>query len=154
MLFESQAGAVNKQGNLNEYFDAGSGTYAPRKRQAFASKRLQKVVSDFRKKRKNSASPAPELETEAPTRKKAKTGGRSKATAKTGSKASKGKVKRGRGSRSKSVEESDGAGPESSGEEADARRGKAEGNTPPLAVQLRPRPKPAYKGAEVASDTV
>lgn len=41
---------MNKQGNLNEFFDvsAGSGTYAPRKRQAYSSKRLQQVVSEFR----------------------------------------------------------------------------------------------------------
>jgi len=45
-----QAAAMNKQGNLNEFFDisAGSGTYAPRKRQAYSSKRLQQVVSEFR----------------------------------------------------------------------------------------------------------
>ncbi|KAJ6609224.1 hypothetical protein B0H10DRAFT_2065124 [Mycena sp. CBHHK59/15] len=49
-----QAGALNKQGDLNGYFDvAGSGTVAPRKHQAYASKRLQQVVSDFRKKRKH-----------------------------------------------------------------------------------------------------
>src|ERR1700691_3812193 len=41
---------MNKQGNLNEFFDvsAGSGIYAPRKRQAYSSKRLQQVVSEFR----------------------------------------------------------------------------------------------------------
>ncbi|KAL4258482.1 XPG/RAD2 endonuclease family protein [Pleurotus pulmonarius] len=46
-----QAAALNKQATLNEYFDlsVGQGTYAPRKRTAYASKRLQKVVSDFRK---------------------------------------------------------------------------------------------------------
>ncbi|KAF9490373.1 PIN domain-like protein [Pleurotus eryngii] len=46
-----QAAALNKQGTLNEYFDlsVGQSTYAPRKRTAYASKRLQKVVADFRK---------------------------------------------------------------------------------------------------------
>ncbi|KAK7033213.1 hypothetical protein R3P38DRAFT_2619130 [Favolaschia claudopus] len=55
-----QTGALNKQGDLNGFFDiAGSGTVAPRKRQAYSSKRLQQVVSDFRKKRKlGSKSPA------------------------------------------------------------------------------------------------
>ncbi|KAJ3850694.1 hypothetical protein EV368DRAFT_44752 [Lentinula lateritia] len=50
-----QVNALNRQGNLNVFFDvsAGSGTAAPRKRQAYASKRLQQVVSDFRKKRKS-----------------------------------------------------------------------------------------------------
>lgn len=42
----------NRQGNLNEFLDIGDGgTHAPRKRQAYASKRLQQVVTDFRKKR-------------------------------------------------------------------------------------------------------
>ncbi|CAK5268406.1 unnamed protein product [Mycena citricolor] len=42
---------LNKQGNLNTFLDvSGSGTIAPRQRQAYTSKRLQKVVSDFRKK--------------------------------------------------------------------------------------------------------
>lgn len=55
-----QAAALNRQGNLNEYLDisAGSGTHAPRHRQVYASKRLQQVISDFRKQQKNvSASP-------------------------------------------------------------------------------------------------
>ncbi|KIM39948.1 hypothetical protein M413DRAFT_19658 [Hebeloma cylindrosporum] len=51
----SQAAALNKQGNLNTYLDitAGSGTHAPRQRQAYASKRLQQVISDFRKAQKS-----------------------------------------------------------------------------------------------------
>ncbi|KAJ7928931.1 hypothetical protein B0H13DRAFT_2228860 [Mycena leptocephala] len=55
-----QSGALNKQGDLNGFFDiSGSGIVAPRKRQAYASKRLQQVVSDYRKKRKHgSKSPA------------------------------------------------------------------------------------------------
>lgn len=46
---------MNKQGNLNEFFDvsAGSGTYAPRKRNAYSSKRLQQVVSEFRNEKAN-----------------------------------------------------------------------------------------------------
>ncbi|KAA1467640.1 PIN domain-like protein [Dentipellis sp. KUC8613] len=58
----NQAQALNKQGNLNEYFDVaagGSSTYAPRKRQAYASKRLQQVVSDFRKQQRKSTSASP-----------------------------------------------------------------------------------------------
>ena len=41
---------MNKQGNLNEFLDVagGSGTLAPRRRQAYTSKRLQQIVSDFR----------------------------------------------------------------------------------------------------------
>ncbi len=37
---------------------AGSGTHAPRQRQAYASKRLQQVITDFRKRQKRSASPS------------------------------------------------------------------------------------------------
>lgn len=42
---------ANRQGTLSGYFDTsvGSGTFAPRQRQPYTSKRLQKVVSDFRK---------------------------------------------------------------------------------------------------------
>ncbi|KAG5646986.1 hypothetical protein DXG03_001710 [Asterophora parasitica] len=49
-----QAAALNKQSNLSNFFDmsAGSGTYAPKKRQVYASKRLQNVVDDFRKSTK------------------------------------------------------------------------------------------------------
>jgi len=50
-----QAAALNKQSNLNTFLDisAGSGTHAPRQRQAYASKRLQQVISDFRKAQKS-----------------------------------------------------------------------------------------------------
>jgi DNA excision repair protein ERCC-5 len=51
---------LNKQGDLNEFLDisAGSGTHAPRQRQAFASRRLQQVISDFRKQqRRGSVTP-------------------------------------------------------------------------------------------------
>ena len=49
-----QTNALNKQGNLNEFFDitAGSGTFEPRKQQAYTSKRLQQVVADFRKQQR------------------------------------------------------------------------------------------------------
>ena len=48
---------MNQQGNLNTFFDisVGSGTHAPRQRQAFASKRLQQVISDFRKAQKSAS---------------------------------------------------------------------------------------------------
>lgn len=59
-----QTGGTNKQGTLTSFFDisVGTGTYAPKKKQAYASKRLQKIVQDYRKERKEkgaSASPAP-----------------------------------------------------------------------------------------------
>jgi len=46
---------ASKQTDLTSYFNAGTGTgaaYVPRKKQAYASKRLQKIVSDYRKERK------------------------------------------------------------------------------------------------------
>ncbi|KAF8199676.1 PIN domain-like protein [Pholiota molesta] len=51
----NQVAALNKQGTLNDYLDlsAGSGSHAPRQRQAYASRRLQQVISDFRNSRKS-----------------------------------------------------------------------------------------------------
>lgn len=68
-----QAGGANKQGTLSAFFDisVGTGTYAPRKKQAYASKRLQKIVQDYRKERKQqggSTSPGPRGSTEPPSR--------------------------------------------------------------------------------------
>ncbi|KAG5339808.1 hypothetical protein C0989_003489 [Termitomyces sp. Mn162] len=81
-----QAAALNKQSNLTEFFDmsAGSGSFAPKKRQAYTSKRLQNIVDDFRRKRGRSSSNIPsrsqfedeELET-MPARKKAKSAAKS-----------------------------------------------------------------------------
>lgn len=46
-----QPGNANKQSTMDAFFDTslGSGTAAPRKRAPYASKRLQKVVTDYRK---------------------------------------------------------------------------------------------------------
>jgi DNA excision repair protein ERCC-5 len=48
------AQALNKQGNLNEIFGVNStgGVIAPRNCKAYASKRLQQVVDDFREQRR------------------------------------------------------------------------------------------------------
>lgn len=59
-----QAAALNRQNNLNEFLDisAGSGTHAPRKSRAYESKRLQQVINEFRKKKRQesgSNTPAP-----------------------------------------------------------------------------------------------
>ncbi|KAH9959585.1 hypothetical protein BC827DRAFT_1212397 [Russula dissimulans] len=50
----NQAQALNKQGNLNEYFgvNLAGGVIAPRKRKAYTSKRLQEAVNDFREQRR------------------------------------------------------------------------------------------------------
>ncbi|KAJ7227291.1 hypothetical protein GGX14DRAFT_418925 [Mycena pura] len=146
-----QAGALNKQGNLNGFFDVtGSGTVAPRQRQAYASKRLQQVVSDFRKKRKHSSkSPAmasqsggspSEDDDDMPTKKRAKKG-KAKADGKSRRGATRGRgrgVKKGSSRKLVSDDESD----------FDA-GDMAASPGPELAAQLRPRPKPAYKGAAV-----
>ncbi|KAF8513176.1 hypothetical protein BU17DRAFT_77279 [Hysterangium stoloniferum] len=53
-----QAAATNRQGTLDCFFNAslGNGTYAPRRRQAYSSKRLQQVVADFRASQRNNGS--------------------------------------------------------------------------------------------------
>ncbi|KAJ6513147.1 hypothetical protein C8R45DRAFT_857515 [Mycena sanguinolenta] len=148
-----QSGTLNKQGDLNGYFDiTGSGTVAPRKRQAYSSKRLQQVVSDFRKKRKHSStSPAtetPEDESQSDAdeevpRKKAKAG-KSKAGAapKRGGGRSRGRGAKNASSRKKAIAEDE---EEFQGDAVDAESGPAQ------AVKLRPRPKPMYKGVGTES---
>ncbi|KAH9945151.1 PIN domain-like protein [Epithele typhae] len=63
MSKRAQGTSTNAQGTLSGFFDVPLGANAaPRKRQAYASKRLQQVVSDFRKqqaKLRGSATPAP-----------------------------------------------------------------------------------------------
>ena len=150
--------ALNKQGNLNEFFDvmAGNGAIAPRKRQPYASKRLQKVVSDFRSKRKDDSSShasdqsegfGSELEEETPVKKKKKTKASGVAKSKRISH-SENVVKRGKDSRRGNTASSMGKESSSEGDEFKGIRGeRVVGTPPPLQVQLRPRPKPAYKGA-------
>jgi DNA excision repair protein ERCC-5 len=148
--------ALNKQGNLNEFFDvtAGNGAIVPRKRQPYASKRLQKVVSDFRNKRKaGSTSPTSdqsegsgaEVEAKAPVKKKKKSAGNARGkravqagNAKRGKSISRGRPRSPMGTMQGSSGEDD--------EFEDAHEENA-GTPPPLRVQLRPRPKPMYKGA-------
>ncbi|KAJ7364100.1 hypothetical protein DFH08DRAFT_838349 [Mycena albidolilacea] len=146
-----QTGALNKQGDLNGYFDiTGSGTVAPRQRQAYASKRLQQVVSDFRKKRKHSSkSPAIETpeeqhsqsEDDVPPKKKAKAG----AASKRGTGRSRGRGAKKSSTRKKAVSEDEA---EFQGDTVDDELGPAQ------AVKLRPRPKPAYKGAAADAGSI
>ncbi|KAF7336705.1 PIN domain-like protein [Mycena venus] len=153
-----QSGALNKQGDLNGYFDiAGSGTVAPRQRQAYASKRLQQVVSDFRKKRKHSSkSPAApdtpdgnsqsEDDSDVPTTKKVKVGKAKTGTAtKRGTGRSRGRGAK-KGSSRKKVASEDEA--EFEGDAVGSESGPAQ------AAKLRPRPKPAYKGVAVDAEFV
>lgn len=151
-----QAAAMNRQGNLNGFFDvaAGSGTFAPRRRQAYASKRLQQVVSDFRKKRKAAVGPSGsvdegsnsdvnEEEDNMPVKKKPK----SSSKGKKGRESTSHRLGRGRdrgrpSSTRKTVEHS-------SSEDDEFREEVITTVEAPLSAQLRPRPKPKpiYKGA-------
>ncbi|TFY67189.1 hypothetical protein EVG20_g4030 [Dentipellis fragilis] len=176
----NQAQALNKQGNLNEYFDVaagGSTTYAPRKRQAYASKRLQQVVSDFRKQQRKGtfASPQPDDGSsgsedeyqESSTSSKAKGKGKKAAT----TTAKKAGTARGRGRGAGQARESANGGDASETESADSsddefvgrdagvgqstsgttsRGASAAPQTQPKPM-LRPRPRPAYKGAQGSS---
>ncbi|KAJ3893282.1 hypothetical protein GG344DRAFT_43649 [Lentinula edodes] len=151
-----QVNAINRQGNLNVFFDvsAGSGTAAPRKRQAYASKRLQQVVSDFRKKR-NSAGTSTTAESSSdddsqkseeredvqPPKKKKRTSKKVKEKSNSGNLATRSKkptARRPRATKKSNI----------SGEDEDGGafvRGPEAGNAAApstLAVNLRPRPKP------------
>ncbi|KAJ4500795.1 hypothetical protein C8R41DRAFT_874204 [Lentinula lateritia] len=152
-----QVNAINRQGNLNVFFDvsAGSGTAAPRKRQAYASKRLQQVVSDFRKKRKSAGTSttaesssdddsqkSEEREDVQPPKKKQRTSKKVKEKSNSGNLATRSKkttARRPRATKKSNIsgEDEDGGafvrGPEA---------GNAAAPSTPLAVNLRPRPKP------------
>ena len=158
---------MNKQGNLNEFFDvsAGSGTYAPRKRQAYSSKRLQQVVSEFRSEKaklKTGNSPTPAASEgstgsgadndidEGPTKKRRKT--------KAKGKEKEGAARRGKGrgratatpaARKKATSKPAGDS-EEDGDDYVGDTGDVVGFVPQL--RPRPKPKPAYKG-KVGSDS-
>lgn len=153
----SQAAAANRQGTLNSYFDVslGSGTYAPRRRQAYSSKRLQQVVTDFRAERnklKNRVTGDAEDngdgsgEEEGPPRKKRK---RKKASQQqTLSKKTRGrKTPPGRSRKGKVAVSS-----QPGSEQAVTMAETGESPPPPLAVKLRPRAKPIFKGRVIADD--
>lgn len=142
---------------------AGSGSYAPRKRHAYTSKRLQQVVSEFRSEQakaktgteQDSGPDSGDELDEGPAKKRAKKGGKGeeKANVKTVTSGKRGKGGKGlRGSRGSSSAGSrkrtinkhanDGSASDYGG----TNNGETpEGTPPPLAVHLRPRPKPAYK---------
>lgn len=144
-----QAGAVNRQADLDGFFDgAGAGSAVPRKRNAYSSKRLQQVVSEFRNKRKHdSKSPAADAQSQnshsdddnAPVKKKKKA-----AKAKGGTATKRGTAARGRGANKGTRAVPD--------DEADFREAGVDTNLDSRpAVRLRPRPKPAYKGVSTGA---
>ncbi|KZT29752.1 PIN domain-like protein [Neolentinus lepideus HHB14362 ss-1] len=163
-----QTTALNRQGNLNSFFDvtAGSGTYAPRKRQAYTSKRLQEVVKTFRDQRSKSkdiasvsASPSPPDEIEeaegageapAPKRRRAT---RTKDGTGQGKVAKRGVGSRGRGGRAalskrrKKTVKSDDEDNDGSDFAGQGQPGSndVEGEQL-LGMKLRPRPQSAHQG--------
>ncbi|KAG0706759.1 hypothetical protein DFH29DRAFT_116872 [Suillus ampliporus] len=166
----NQAAAMNRQGNLNSFFDVapGSGSYAPRKRQAYGSKRLQQVVTDFRKQQaqRNTSTLVPDEtddlileDDQEPATKKRKTGANQKSRTKTSppvaqqkrqgagtSRRGKGRGARVRVSSARTLEESDSeSGDEYVGNLNDDGPSTAETSKP----RLRPRARPVAKGSRI-----
>lgn len=139
--------------------DSGAGSYAPRRRQAYASKRLQQVVSDFRKERakvqgRQAGSPAPSQDGDfapedevGPSKKRRKTTASNKR--KRGLKRTDGdqaeKIRQ-KGANAKRKDAAAGITTSTEEESMDDADGLA-GQIPsrPLGVQLRPRPEPKKK---------
>lgn len=172
----TQAGAANKQGVLNEWMGlttgGGSGTMAPRQRQAYASKRLQEVVKDFRKRRAGGAAKSREgsvaqigdgegegEEEPAKKKRKAPAGAKGKAKAKpraapseaaekeAGAKTAKRRsaTKKGSGKAKGKGKRKAGASEDESSDGASEFDENGDGTVNvevPLNVELRPRPKP------------
>ncbi|KAG9314986.1 hypothetical protein JVU11DRAFT_4095 [Chiua virens] len=156
MSRRNQATYANKQGDLNMFLEleSGAGSYAPRRRQAYTSKRLQQVVSDFRKERekaqgRKAGTPGPSPDGDfAPeeagpsSRKRRRTMGSNKRTLKTGM-TEKTRQKK-PSARRKNTE----AGPSASvfsGEDAGDSLPIGLIPSQPFRVQLRPRPEPEKK---------
>lgn len=176
MSRRNQVTSLNKQGDLSEFFSvpSGAGTVAPRKRQAYSSKRLQQVVTEFRreqvKNRDRSAStPSPEHDDgecgaglaieDPPLNKKRKTAvsrkGKDKEIRQTEAKG-----KKNRGTRTagavKSRKRRHSSGDDHSDDRPDSEKESAESQevrldlapSAPLSVQLRPRVKPRVRKAK------
>ncbi|KAG1739201.1 uncharacterized protein EDB91DRAFT_1054037 [Suillus paluster] len=166
----NQAAAMNRQGNLNSFFEVapGSGSYAPRKRQAYGSKRLQQVVTDFRKQQaqRNTSIPPDEADNfvpeddQEPAIKKRKTDTNQKGRTKPSpavapqkkqravtSRRGKGRGAKLQGSSARTLEES---GPESGDEyigNVNDRDGPSAAET--SKPRLRPRARPVAKGTRI-----
>ncbi|EKM58338.1 uncharacterized protein PHACADRAFT_193460 [Phanerochaete carnosa HHB-10118-sp] len=158
----NQAGNTNRQGNLNTFFDVPTGAGAPRKRQAYASKRLQQVVADFRKQAQlrpsspleNASENEYEEGEEARPKKKQKPSRKLDPTRSSGT--VRGKRGRGRGRSGGTSALRKKKGQELSGSESDS---SSEGvplaqpvEPAAQAPNLRPRPRPAYKQAILEGD--
>ncbi|GBE87985.1 DNA repair protein [Sparassis crispa] len=154
-----QSSAMNKQGNLNSFFDVPiGGAHAPRKRQAYGSKRLQDVLTDFRKKRDQAervpgaSADSGEESAEKPAKKRKTNGAKVKGKERT----ARGKTARGGKARKSRKRKQSTAASEEDQNDQDAVVPAQTNSPPPLSVNLRPRPKPkpAYKEGitEPASD--
>lgn len=153
-----KATSANRQGSLHAFLEveSGSGSYAPRKRQAYASKRLQQVVSDFRKQRakrhdQKMGTPAPSQDGDfasegetGPSKKRRKTTASNEK--KTASLTGKTRQKRTSGKRKKT----DAASTEE--ESTEDGEGLPASLIPsrPLSITLRPRPGPEKKMENLA----
>ncbi|ETW83179.1 hypothetical protein HETIRDRAFT_157263 [Heterobasidion irregulare TC 32-1] len=179
-----QAQTMNKQGNLNDYFDVlgrNGASSAPRKRNAYASKRLQQVVNDFREQQaasrkagsksggSSSATPAPDAEELSESDQENELqddsiAGKGKAKGARSERkidgAARGRDRaRGRGRASASASARRSAAGESEGEAYEPGAGGTRASeevevTPPLAVNLRPRARPAFKKKSGESKSV
>ncbi|KAK7690662.1 hypothetical protein QCA50_005761 [Cerrena zonata] len=172
----TQQGALNKQGNLTAFFDVPAGGGVSRKRQAYSSKRLQQVVSDFRKKQRaegdaqsrgDSSEAEPEEDTSRPKKKRkasetpstSSSRKKNEASRSTGRGRGRGRGRGGKAARGRKAAKSKAReGSDSSGDEFQ------EGSTvpaevipdQPLSVELRPRPKPRMrrKAADVEANDI
>jgi len=162
-----QAQALNQQGNLNEYFGVNSagGVIAPRNRKAYASKRLQQVVNDFREQRRRAtetskntgadeeqSSSSSEGDNEVPPQPTAKRG-----KARGGSSVGDAGKRRGRGGRGRGSARGARAGPprkrkrsvtstSSGGSDGANSDGQDPPPPPPSGTASRPRARPAFRG--------
>lgn|ERR1700722_486961 len=152
---------MNKQGNLNEFFDTTVGIQAPRKRQLYASKRLQKVVSDFQAGRSEGRSGSrpqnpgedgrsePDTDTEEYSAKKKGPSGKRKrkATQRVSSPSTRAKTSKS-GGRVRKTEKP----PHDASSDSGEYENQGTAITEPLGVRLRPRPRPAYELNSVTID--
>ena len=166
----SQVASLNRQGDLNGFLNvaSGAGSHAPRKRQTYHSKRLQQVVTEFRKEQaKQSTAPdcgdqnfegdtAPPKKRQKTTTRKGKGGTGPTGNSTTRVPTAKGKRKRGVTSKKSQRPHGD----EESGDGSDGEdefagtEGTPAATMPsaPLTVQLRPRVQPRIRQARKQED--
>lgn len=154
------------------FFDVPIGAnHAPRKRQAYASKRLQQVVSDFRKEQarlqssesattstadEDGVSDAESEVIEKPVKRRRTTAGKGKGQERAAPGSKKANTSRSgkgaRGGKAKRQPRKRKASSASEDVELDNVPSQADSPPPPLAVNLRPRPKPAYRGSKASAN--